>query len=55
MSRRKDDRRAAAQERQAAYDALTIDQKIAVAQSRRGESKRELSRLMKLAEKQEAA
>ncbi len=33
-------------DRQAAYDALTVEQKIAKAQAAPGQSKRELARLM---------
>lgn len=38
-------RREMAEERQAKYDALSTTQKIALAQSRRGNSTREISRL----------
>ena len=39
-------RQESADERQAQHDALSVDQKIAKAKSRRGESKREVSRLL---------
>lgn len=39
-----------AHDRQEDHDSLTINEKISKARSRRGESKRELARLMKLAE-----
>lgn len=48
-------RRAEALERQAAYDKLTLNQKIALASSRRGESKRELARLLAQVPVKEAA
>ncbi len=38
-------RRAEAVERQTYYDGLTVEQKLAVAQSRRGNSKKEIARL----------
>lgn len=44
----KDVRRAEAKARQEEYDALTLDQKITRAQARRGQSKRELNRLLSL-------
>ena len=50
---RKDLRREEAEDRQAAYDALSITAKIARAKSRRGESKRELLRLSKKTDKAE--
>ena len=42
---RKEQRRAAAVERQAYYDSLSVAQRIEVAKSRRGESKKELEKL----------
>lgn len=42
---RKQARREAAQKRQAQYDSLSVEQKIAQAQSRRGNSAREIARL----------
>ena len=44
-SERRKSRQQEAAVRQAEYDALTVEQKIARAQSRRGASKRELERL----------
>lgn len=44
---RRDQRRADAEARQLRYDKLTVKEKIALAQSRRGESKREIARLTK--------
>lgn len=44
----REQRRVDAERRQAEYDALSLDEKIARAESRPGESKRELSRLRAL-------
>ena len=41
-------KRSEAIERQSYYDGLSIDEKIAQAKSRRGESKKELTRLLKM-------
>lgn len=41
----KETRRTEAQERQAAYDALTVEQKIARAEAQRGNSARQLAKL----------
>ena len=35
-----------AEERQAKYDSLSIDEKIKLAKSRKGESKKEIAKLM---------
>lgn len=43
-------KRQEAEARQQEHDTLTLNEKIEKARSRRGESKRELARLMKLAE-----
>lgn len=49
-------RRQEAEKRQAAYDALTTEQKIARAEAAPGESKRELARLrLRLAKEQASA
>jgi hypothetical protein len=40
-------RREQAEERQRKYDALSIDEKLELAKSRRGESTREITRLLK--------
>ena len=45
MSQRKDEKRLEAEERQKLYDALSLDQKIALAEKRGG--KKELERLTK--------
>ena len=50
MNIRKQLRKEEAAKRQAAYDALSIAERIKRVKARRGESKRELARLMKLAE-----
>ena len=47
MRFRKEARRQEAAERQAAHDLLTVEQKIAKARKRRGESTREIERLQK--------
>ena len=44
---RREDRRLRAAIRQAAYETLTNDERVARAESRRGGSKRELTRLRK--------
>jgi hypothetical protein len=44
---RRDERRLRAVNRQEAYDKLTFAERVARAESRRGESKRELARLRK--------
>ena len=46
---RRAQRRAEAAERQAHYDSMTVEQRIAAAKSRRGESRKELARLYALA------
>lgn len=51
MTTTKATRREAAQARQKAYEALTIQERIQLAQSRPGSSKRELARLVKVAGK----
>lgn len=40
-----------AESRQRDYDKLTVDQKVKLAQSRRGKSKREITRLTKIVKK----
>jgi hypothetical protein len=45
--KRAEQRQVEAKERQAIYDSLTTEQKIGLATSRRGVSKREVERLMK--------
>lgn len=47
--------RAEAIERQAAYDKLSVKQRIALAMSRRGESKKEIKRLRKQLEESKNA
>jgi hypothetical protein len=45
---RKEEKREQAAIRQAEYDALTTEQKLARARSRRGNSQKEINRLLKL-------
>ena len=47
MKQPKSFKREDAESRQKKYDSLTIEQKIVLAKSRRGESKREVERLQK--------
>lgn len=47
MNKRKEQKRKEAEARQAKYDALTLRQRIDLARSRRGNSLREVSRLLK--------
>jgi hypothetical protein len=46
MNQRKQQRIEEAKERQAAYDSLTLEQKILLCASRRGTSKREMAKLL---------
>ena len=56
MNQRKQQRIEEAKERQAAYDALTLEQKRDLCESRRGASRKELTRILtQLEAKQEAA
>ena len=50
--KRAEQRQVEAKERQAIYDGLTRDQKLELATSRRGVSKREVDRLKKQAKKE---
>lgn len=55
MSTPKDVRRAAAAERQEKYDKLSLEQKLELTTRRRGESKKERARLLKLIEASKAS